>query len=185
MQNPEEPNAEQEPNAEHHVAKILVEVLILRSICGPLKRKLMAFSCHIQLSRVPPRCVMLWRSPEMNFTRLPRVAKLFCIGSPLNRSRGVTYCSYWVGDKFLPTAFKPKFKLKCCSGVWRIKCFLGQCQSSIISDLLKKQTFLLEEERKTLMSRLDRDINLCHDYMSRSHVAIRCPFFSWISRFCC
>ena len=93
MQNPEEPNAEQEPNAEHHVAKILVEVLILRSICGPLKRKLMAFSCHIQLSRVPPRCVMLWRSPEMNFTRLPRVAKLFCIGSPLNRSRGVTYCT--------------------------------------------------------------------------------------------
>ena len=93
MQNPEEPNAEQEPNAEHHVAKVLVEVLILRSICGPLKRKLMAFSCHIQLSRVPPRCVMLWRSPEMNFTRLPRVAKLFCIGSPLNRSRGVTYCN--------------------------------------------------------------------------------------------
>ena len=93
MQNPEEPNAEQEPNAEHHVAKILVEVLILRSICGPLKRKLMAFSCHIQLSRVPPRCVMLWRSPEMNFTRLPRVAKLFCIGSPLNRSRDITYCN--------------------------------------------------------------------------------------------
>ena len=93
MQNPEEPNAEQEPNAEHHVAKILVEVLILRSICGPLKRKLMAFSCHIQLSRVPPRCVMLWRSPEMNFTRRPRVAKLLCIGSPLNRSRDITYCS--------------------------------------------------------------------------------------------
>ena len=92
MQNPEEPNAEQEPNAEHHVAKILVEVLILRSICGPLKRKLMAFSCHIQLSRVPPRCVMLWRSPEMNFTRRPRVAKLLCIGSPLNRSRDITYC---------------------------------------------------------------------------------------------
>ena len=96
MQNPEEPNAEQEPNAEHHVAKILVEVLILRSICGPLKRKLMAFSCHIQLSRVPPRCVMLWRSPEMNFTRRPRVAKLLCIGSPLNRSRGVTYCTMFV-----------------------------------------------------------------------------------------
>ena len=93
MQNPEEPNAEQEPNAEHHVAKILVEVLILRSISGPLKRKLMAFSCHIQLSRVPPRCVMLWRSPEMNFTRRPRVAKLLCIGSPLNRSRDITYCS--------------------------------------------------------------------------------------------
>ena len=95
MQNPEEPNAEQEPNAEHHVAKILVEVLILRSICGPLKRKLMAFSCHIQLSRVPPRCVMLWRSPEMNFTRRPRVAKLLCIGSPLNRSRDITYFK-WV-----------------------------------------------------------------------------------------
>ena len=94
MQNPEEPNAEQEPNAEHHVAKFLVEVLILRSICGPLKRKLMAFSCHIQLSRVPPRCVMLWRSPEMNFTRRPRVAKLLCIGSPLNRSRRRTYCRY-------------------------------------------------------------------------------------------
>ena len=94
MQNPEEPNAEQEPNAEHHVAKILVEVLILRSICGPLKRKLMAFSCHIQLSRVPPRCVMLWRSPEMNFTRRPRVAKLLCIGSPLNRSRDITYCKW-------------------------------------------------------------------------------------------
>ena len=91
MQNPEEPNAEQEPNAEHHVAKILVEVLILRSICGPLKRKLMAFSCHIQLSRVPPRCVMLWRSPEMNFTRHPRVTKLFCIGS-LNRRQGRTCC---------------------------------------------------------------------------------------------
>ena len=100
MQNPEEPNAEQEPNAEHHVAKILVEVLILRSICGPLKRKLMAFSCHIQLSRVPPRCVMLWRSPEMIFTRLPRVAKLFCIGSPLNRSRGVTYCKLILRIKF-------------------------------------------------------------------------------------
>ena len=93
MRNPEEPNAEQEPNAEHHVAKFLVEVLILRSICGPLKRKLMAFSCHIQLSRVPPRCVMLWRSPEMNFTRRPRVAKLLCIGSPLNRSRDITYCN--------------------------------------------------------------------------------------------
>ena len=92
MRNPEEPNAEQEPNAKHHVSKILVEVLILRSICGPLKRKLMAFSCHIQLSRVPPRCVMLWRSPEMNFTRRPRVAKLLCIGSPLNRSRDITYC---------------------------------------------------------------------------------------------
>ena len=97
MQNPEEPNAEQEPNAEHHVAKILVEVLILRSICGPLKRKLMAFSCHIQLSRVPPRCVMLWRSPEMNFTRRPRVAKLLCIGSPLNRSRDITYCTWGNG----------------------------------------------------------------------------------------
>ena len=96
MQNPEEPNAEQEPNAEHHVAKILVEVLILRSICGPLKRKLMAFSCHIQLSRVPPRCVMLWRSPEMNFTRRPRVAKLLCIGSPLNRSRDITYCKIYL-----------------------------------------------------------------------------------------
>ena len=93
MRNPEEPNAKQEPNAKHHVSKFLVEVLILRSICGPLKRKLMAFSCHIQLSRVPPRCVMLWRSPEMNFTRRPRVAKLLCIGSPLNRSRGVTYCT--------------------------------------------------------------------------------------------
>ena len=93
MQNPEEPNAEQEPNAEHHVEIFLVEVLILRSICGPLKRKLMAFSCHIQLSRVPPRCVMLWRSPEMNFTRRPRVAKLLCIGSPLNRSRDITYCN--------------------------------------------------------------------------------------------
>ena len=91
MQNPEEPNAEQEPNAEHHVAKILVEVLILRSICGPLKRKLMAFSCHIQLSRVPPRCVMLWRSPEMNFTRHPRVTKLFCNGSPLNRTHNLMY----------------------------------------------------------------------------------------------
>ena len=86
MQNPEEPNAEQEPNAEHHVAKFLVEVLIL-------KRKLMAFSCHIQLSWVPPQCVMLWRSPEMNFTRRPRVAKLLCIGSPLNRSRDITYCN--------------------------------------------------------------------------------------------
>ena len=53
----------------------------------------MAFSCHIQLSRVPPRCVMLWRSPEMNFTRRPRVAKLLCIGSPLNRSRDITYCT--------------------------------------------------------------------------------------------
>ena len=44
---------------------------------------------------------------------------------------------------------------------------------------------LIEEERKTLMLRLDRNINLCCDYMLRSHVAIRCPFFSWISRFCC
>ena len=43
----------------------------------------------VLLSSVPPRCVMLWRSPEMIFTRLPRVAKLFCIGSPLNRSRGI------------------------------------------------------------------------------------------------
>ena len=68
-------------------------VLILRSIFGPLKRKLMAFSCHILLSSVPPRCVLLWRSPEMNFTRHPRVTKLFCIGSPLNRSQGRTYCT--------------------------------------------------------------------------------------------
>jgi len=54
-------------------------------------RTLMVFSCHIQLSRVPPRCVMLWRSPEMNFPRHPRVTKLFCNGSPLNRSRRRTF----------------------------------------------------------------------------------------------
>ena len=82
----------QEPHAEHHVANLLVVVLILRSICGPLKRKLVAFSCHILLSSVPPPCVMLWRSLEMNFTRHPRVTKLFCIDSPLNRSQGRTYC---------------------------------------------------------------------------------------------
>ena len=33
---------------------------------------------------------------------------------------------------------------------------------------------LLEEERKTLMLRLDRNINLCCDYMLRLHVAISC-----------
>ena len=82
----------QGPNAEHHVANFLGVMLILRSIFWPLKRKLMAFSCHIQLSSVPPRCVMLWRSPEMNFIRHPRVTKLFCIGPPLNRGQGRTYC---------------------------------------------------------------------------------------------
>ena len=80
----------QGPNAEHHVANFLEVMLILRSIFWPLKRKLMAFSCHIQLSSVPPRCVMPWRSPEMNFIRHPRVTKLFCIGSPLNRGQGRT-----------------------------------------------------------------------------------------------
>ena len=44
---------------------------------------------------------------------------------------------------------------------------------------------LIEEEQKTLMSGLDLDINLCQDLMSRSHVAIRCAFFSWISRVYC
>ena len=83
----------QGPNAEHHVANFLGVMLILRSIFWPLKRKLMEFSCHIQLSSVPPRCVMLWRSPEMNFIRHPRVTKLFCIGSPLNRGQGRTYCT--------------------------------------------------------------------------------------------
>ena len=75
----------QGPNAEHHVANFLGVMLILRSIFWPLKRKLMEFSCHIQLSSVPPRCVMLWRSPEMNFIRHPRVTKLFCIGPPLKQ----------------------------------------------------------------------------------------------------
>ena len=83
----------QEPHAEHHFAIFLgVVVLIFRTIFWPLKRKLMVFSCHIQLSRVTPWCVMLWRSPEMNFHRHPRVTKLFCNGSPLNRSRRRTYC---------------------------------------------------------------------------------------------
>ena len=111
MQNPEEPNAEQEPNAEHHVAKFLVEVLILRSICGPLKRKLMAFSCHIQLSRVPPRCVMLWRSPEMHFPRHPRVTTLFCISSPLNRNRRRTYCNHNVETCTCPTCSQQQPKI--------------------------------------------------------------------------
>ena len=83
---------DQGPNTEHQFANFLGVALILRSIFWPLKRKLMAFFCLMQLSRVPPRCVMLWRSPEMNFTRHHRVTKSFCIGSPLNRSQGRTYC---------------------------------------------------------------------------------------------
>ena len=45
---------DQGPNTEHQFANFLGVVLILRSIFWPLKRKLMAFSCLIQLSSVPP-----------------------------------------------------------------------------------------------------------------------------------
>ena len=40
--------------------------------------------------------------------------------------------------------------------------------------LADEDTNSIKEERKTLMLRLDRNINLCCDYMLRLHVAISC-----------
>ena len=68
--------------------------LIWGSTGWPLKCKLMGFFGHMLLSRAPPPCVVLCQGPEVNFPGHPRVTKLFCIGSPLNRSRSLTYCTY-------------------------------------------------------------------------------------------
>ena len=47
------------------------------------KRKLMAFSCLIHFSSVPPQCVMLWWSREKFFSRHYRDVKLYRNGSCL------------------------------------------------------------------------------------------------------
>ena len=82
----------QEPHAEHHFADFFESLLIWGSIGWPLKCKLMGFFGHMLLSRAPPPCVVLCQGPKVNFPGHPRVTKLFCIGSPLNRSRSLTYC---------------------------------------------------------------------------------------------
>ena len=82
----------QEPHAEHHFAYFFEPLLIWGSIGWPLKCKLMGFFGHMLLSRAPPPCVVLCQGPEVNFPGHPWVTKLFCIGSPLNRSRSLTYC---------------------------------------------------------------------------------------------
>ena len=83
----------QEPHAEHHFADFVESLLIWGSIDWTLKCKLMGFFGHMLLSRALPPCVVLCQGPEVDFTGHPRVTKLFCIGSPLNRSRSLTYCS--------------------------------------------------------------------------------------------
>ena len=83
----------QEPHAEHHFADFFESLLIWGSIGWPLKCKLMGFFGHMLLSRAPPPCVVLCQGPEVNFPGHPRVTKLFCIGSPLNRSQSLTYCT--------------------------------------------------------------------------------------------
>ena len=83
----------QEPHAEHHFADFFESLAIWGSIGWPLKCKLMGFFGHMLLSRAPPPCVVLCQGPEVNFPGHPRVTKLFCIGSPLNRSRSLTYCT--------------------------------------------------------------------------------------------
>ena len=89
----------QEPHAEHHFADFFESLLIWGSIGWPLKCKLMGFFKHTLLSRAPPPCVVLCQGPEVNFPGHPRVTKLFCIGSPLNRSRSLTYCNGITVDK--------------------------------------------------------------------------------------
>ena len=84
-----------EPHAEHHFAYFFEPLLIWGSIGWPLKCKLMGFFGHMLLSRAPPPCVVLCQGPEVNFPGHPRVTKLFCIGSPLNRSQSLTYCIDW------------------------------------------------------------------------------------------
>ena len=134
----------QGPNAEHHVANFLGVMLILRSIFWPLKRKLMEFSCHIQLSSVPPRCVMLWRSPEMNFIRHPRVTKLFCIGPPLNRGQGRTYCSQFRPNSLIKK--NPIFSVQWISTdkgnyftFCQLECFQSQCCTLVGASLKNRR----------------------------------------------
>ena len=86
----------QEPHAEHHFADFFESLLIWGSIGWPLKCKLMGFFGHMLLSRAPPPCVVLCQGPKVNFLGHPGVTKLFCIGSPLNRSRSLTYCISFV-----------------------------------------------------------------------------------------
>ena len=87
----------QEPHAEHHFADFFESLAIWGSIGWPLKCKLMGFFGHMLLSRAPPPCVVLCQGPKVNFPGYSRVTKLFCIGSPLNRSRSLTYCSWFLG----------------------------------------------------------------------------------------
>jgi len=75
------------------VQPFLEEVLTLRSISWHSKRKLMAFSCLILLSSVPPQCVMLWWSPDMIFSRNYRVVKLLGYGPCLFGGQNGTYCN--------------------------------------------------------------------------------------------
>ena len=95
MQNHEEPDAE--PGAACRTPFCWLDsLLIWGSIGWPLKCKLMGFFGHMLLSRAPPPCVVLCQGPKVNFPGHPRVTKLFCIGSPLNRSRSLTYCIFSV-----------------------------------------------------------------------------------------
>ena len=98
----------QEPHAEHHFADFFESLLIWGSIGWPLKCKLMGFFKHTLLSRAPPPCVVLCQGPEVNFPGHPRVTKLFCIGSPLNRSRSLTYCNVFILDQFQTFQHKGK-----------------------------------------------------------------------------
>ena len=118
----------QEPHAEHHFADFLESLLIWGSIVWPLKCKLRGFFGYMLFSRAPPPCVVLCQSPKVNFPGPPRVTKLFCIGSPLNRSRSLTYCTLIFALDFTITStfilafffFKVQLYSNIAMGVWII-----------------------------------------------------------------
>ena len=92
MQNTEEPDAG--PGAEYRtpVCQFFGGSADFEVNFLALKEETDGIFLSYTVAQGTPRCVMLLRSPEMNFTRHHRVPKLFCIAPPpLNRGQGGTY----------------------------------------------------------------------------------------------